>query len=156
VGWRGPVQPLRGGGYRLTLDGDERDALRGLCDQLRGLIEEEDPGVGRLFPAAYRDDPVASAEYDGLVRGELVAGRLEALRVVEDTAGAERLDHEQLAAWCGALNDLRLVLGERLGVTEDLYVTGIRRNDPRAPQLALYGWLTWLQGEVVEALASRL
>ena len=75
--------------------------------------------------------------------------------MVDETSRAERVDHEQLEAWCGALND-RLVLGERLGVTEDLYVTGVRRNDPRAPQLALYGWLTWLQGEVVEALASRL
>jgi hypothetical protein len=66
------------------------------------------------------------------------------------------LHHVQVEAWCGALNDLRLVLGERLGVTEELYEQGIDRNDPRAPELALYGWLTWLQGEVVEVLASRL
>jgi hypothetical protein len=156
VAWRAPLQPLDDGGYRLTLERDERRALVGLCDELRGMIEAEDPEVARLFPAAYRDDPRASEDYDQLVRGELVAGRLRALRVVEETSRAKRLDHEQLAAWCGALNDLRLVLGERLGVTEDLYVTGVRRNDPRAPQLALYGWLTWLQGEVVEALASRL
>ncbi len=48
------------------------------------------------------------------------------------------------------------MLGERLGVTEDLYTDGIDPGDPRAPELALYGWLTWLQGELVEALASRL
>lgn len=156
MGWRGPVRPLRDGGYRLSLDADEREALRGLCAELRGLIEGDDPGVARLFPAAYRDDAEASAEYDQLVRGELAAGRLRSLRIVDETSRADRLDEEQLAAWCGALNDLRLVLGERLGVTEELYVSGIRRGDPRAPQLALYGWLTWLQGEVVEALASRL
>ncbi|HEU5212051.1 MAG TPA: DUF2017 family protein, partial [Gaiellaceae bacterium] len=62
----------------------------------------------------------------------------------------------QAAAWCGALNDARLVLGERLGVTEDLYENGIARDDPRARELAFYAWLTWLQGELVEALSSRL
>lgn len=150
------MRPLRDGGYRLSLDAHEREALVGLCDELRDLIEADDPGVARLFPAAFRDDEAASAEYERLTRGELTAGRLAALRVVEETSAAERLSHEQAEAWCGALNDLRLVLGERLGVTEDLYVTGVRRDDPRAPELALYGWLTWLQGEVVEALASRL
>jgi hypothetical protein len=154
--WGSPVRPLRDGGYKLSLDEHERGALRDLCAELRGLIEDEHPGVARLFPAAYREDAEATAEYDRLVRGELEAGRLRSLRIVDETLRAERLDHEQLAAWCGALNDLRLVLGERLGVTEDLYVTGIPRDDPRGPQLALYGWLSWLQGEIVEALASRL
>jgi hypothetical protein len=90
------------------------------------------------------------------VRGELTSSRLAALLTVEATLEADRLDEEQLSAWCGALNDLRLVLGERLGVTEDLYEAGIDPRDPRAQELALYGWLTWLQGNVVEALASRL
>ena len=47
--WRGPVRPLADGGYRLSLDADEREALVGLCDELRGLIESDDPGVARLF-----------------------------------------------------------------------------------------------------------
>jgi hypothetical protein len=76
--------------------------------------------------------------------------------VVLETMDAHVLDHAQVEAWCGALNDARLVLGERLGVTEELYEAGIDRRDPRAPELALYSWLTWLQGEIVEALASRL
>jgi uncharacterized protein DUF2017 len=156
VSWRGPVQPMRGGGYRLRVGKAEREALRGLCVELRELIVADDAAVARLFPAAYRDDPEASAEYDRLVRDDLAAGRLDALATVEATLEADRLDEAGLAAWCGALNDLRLVLGERLGVTEDLYVDGIDPTDPQAPELALYGWLTWLQSEVVEALASRL
>lgn len=151
-----PVRPLRGGGYRLKLGAFERDALRSLCTELRELIQADDAAVDRLFPAAYRDDPAASAEFASLVRGELVAGRLKALLTVEATLEADRLDETQLTAWCDALNDLRLVLGERLGVTEDLYEQGLDPRDPRAQELALYGWLTWLQGNVVEALASRL
>jgi Domain of unknown function (DUF2017) len=156
MAWNDPVRPLRGGGYRLRLGAVEREALRLLCAELRGLIQADDAGVDRLFPAAYRDDPAASAEFASMVRGELVAGRLEAIVTVEATLDADRLDEAQLSAWCGALNDLRLVLGERLGVTEDLYEWGIDPSDPRAQELALYGWLTWLQGNVVEALASRL
>jgi hypothetical protein len=156
VAFRDPVKPLRDGGYRVRLGDDERRTLGALLVELRGLIQGEDAAVSRLFPAAYRDDAEASEEYDRLVRGELVARRLEAIDTVETSIRADRLDEAQLAAWCGALNDLRLVLGEQLGVTEDLYEEGIRQDDPRAPGLALYGWLTWLQGHVVEALASRL
>jgi Domain of unknown function (DUF2017) len=154
--WRRPVEPLAKGGYRLRLSAGEREVLRDLCEELRGLVEAEDASVGRLFPAAFRDDPDASAEYDRLVREELVSGRLAALHTVDRTIEAERLDEEQLAAWCGALNDLRLVLGERLGVTEDTYERVLDPHDPRAPELAVFGWLTWLQGSAVEALASRL
>jgi hypothetical protein len=154
--FRRPVTPLRDGGYRLRLGEPERDAVSGLCDELRELIEADDKGVARLYPAAYREDERASEEYDRLVRSSLTSGRLEAIRVVQESVEAERLDHEQLEAWCGALNDLRLVLGERLGVTEELYDRGFDPHDPRAEQYALYGWLTWLQGSIVDALASRL
>ena len=72
------------------------------------------------------------------------------------TADAERLSHAELETWCGALNDMRLVLGEKLGVTEELYERAVDPRDPRAPELALYGWLTWLQGSIVELLSARL
>ena len=52
-----------------------------------------------------------------------------------------------------ALNDLRLVLGTRLGVTEETYID---ENGPRTPGLTVYVWLTWLQGELVEALSEGL
>ena len=120
------------------------------------MIEADAPDVARLFPAAYPDDAEAAAEYDRLVRDDLVAQRLDAIRIVRETVDAQRLDEAQLSSWCGALNDLRLVLGERLGVTEDLYADGIDPRNPRAPQLELYAWLTWLQAHVVDALASRL
>ena len=153
---RRPLQPLADGAYRLDLAEEERTAVRRLCVELRELVAREDDAVERLFPAAFRDDPEASAEFDRLARGGLVSERLAALDTVRVTVDAQRLDEEQAGAWCGALNDARLVLGERLGVTEDLYADGIGRRDPRAPELAFYGWLTWLQGEIVEALATRL
>ena len=153
--WRGPAGPLADGGYRLSLD-DEREALVGPCDELRGLIESDDPGVARLFPAAYRDDPAASAEYERRrAASSAPAGLLDPCASSTrprapsgSTTGSSRPGAAR-STTCGSC----WASGSASPRTS---TTGVRRNDPRAPQLALYGWLTWLQGEVVEALASRL
>jgi hypothetical protein len=149
---RAPVEPLPDGRYRIRIEAEERGVVGRLCAELRALIEVDDRAVPRLFPPAHRDDPAAAAEFDEVARETLVAGRLAALRTVEETLDAELVDEEQLIAWCGALNDLRLVLGERLGVTEDMDESLFRTSAGHA----LYGWLTWLQAATVEALASRL
>jgi hypothetical protein len=137
-------------GFRVGLVRHERDLLRELCERLAAELvsEGEDEGLARLFPPAY-DDGDAAAEYERLVRPDLADGKIAALRRVADTAGADRLDGETAETWLRALNDLRLVLGTRLGVTEDTLI-GI----PTRPALAIYGWLTWLQGELIEALSA--
>ena len=150
------VQPLPSGSYAVELEPHETELLRGLATELETLVAAEDPAVARLFPSAYRDDPEAEREYRSLVHRSLVSGRLEALHVLRTSAGAESLSPDEAEAWCTALNDLRLVLGERLGVTEELYERGIEPDDPAAFELSVYGWLTWLQASVVDALASRL
>jgi hypothetical protein len=148
------IQRTRSGEIRLRLPARERDVLRRLPRQLGLLLETGGEEVARLFPPAYADDPAGNEEYDGLVRGELLEGKRRALRIVAETVDADRLDEEQLAAWVGALNDLRLVLGTRLGVTEDAYFGSPDPDDPRAPELALFAYLTWLQEQGVQALAA--
>jgi uncharacterized protein DUF2017 len=150
------IERARDGTIRLRLPRNERELLRSLPGQLRELLGEDDPSLVRLFPPAYPEDDRADAEFERLTRGELLSGKLEALAVVEQTADAERLDDEQLAAWVGALNDLRLVLGTRLGVTEELYTEVPSPRDAQAQELALFGYLTWLQEQAVQALASGL
>jgi hypothetical protein len=150
------VTRTRRGAYRLRLPSGERDLLRTLPGQLRDLLGTDDPALERLFPPAYPDDAVRQAEYEGMVRDELAAGRRSALDVMEATIDAERLDEEQVLAWLGALNDLRLVLGTRLDVTEETYGRPVPRDDPSAAQLALYHYLSWLEEQVVEALAAGL
>jgi hypothetical protein len=75
---------------------------------------------------------------------------------MEESAGATRVTEEQMSAWLAALNDIRLVLGTRLDVTEDLYERGLPPGDPRVPQFALYQYLGFLQEQVVEAVARGL
>src|SRR2546425_6606763 len=150
------IRRPRRGDFELRLPSDERDVLRALPSQLRDLLSTDDPALSRLFPPAYADDPERDAEYERMVRGDLVAARQSSLQVMEASIDAKRLSEEQLVAWLGALNDLRLVLGTRLDVTEDLYDAPIAEDDPNAPSHTLYLYLGWLQEQVVDALAAGL
>jgi uncharacterized protein DUF2017 len=154
--FRRPIEPTRAGDFRLRLSVGERELLRELPAELLGLLtaEPDDPVLERLFPPAYEDDEAEEIEYQRLMHGELVDGRREALRVLETTADRERLAANELHAWLGALNDLRLVLGTRLGVSEEVYERDLDPRDPQAYDLAVYAYLSWLQEHVVEATSA--
>jgi hypothetical protein len=144
------------GSYTVNLEPYERELLRSLPGQLRQLLGTDDEALVRLFPPAYLTDDEANDEYLRLTRSDLTNRRLEALDVLESTLDAPRLSGEELSAWMGALNDLRLVLGTRLDVSEDDHGIEVPDDDPDAPAWALYGYLGWLQEAVVEALSSAL
>ena len=110
----------------------------------------------RLYPPAYVNDDERNDEYRRLMRGDLTARRMTAIDVMEATIDEARLDEEQLVAWMGAVNDLRLVLGTRLDVTEDPLEEQVAEDDPRAPAFSLYGYLGYLQEHIVQALSSAL
>lgn len=147
------VRRARGGHFELRLPDNERQVLLALVPQLRELLvaDTDEPGLRRLFPSAYPDDPSRDEEYRALVRDELLERRLAALDTLEATVGADRLDEEELLAWMTALNDLRLVLGTRLDVSEETEV-GIDPDDPESPLRAVYFYLGWLLEQVVAAL----
>ncbi len=120
------------------------------------MLDTDDPALTRLFPPAYQDDPVRDEEYSRLVHDDLLAGKLSSVGIMEATIDADRVDEEQLTAWLGAINDLRLIMGSRLGVTEEMYERDLARDDPRTPQFALFTYLGWLEEQVVQALASGI
>jgi Domain of unknown function (DUF2017) len=148
------IERARNGDIRLRLPRDERALLRSLPAQLRRLLAEapDDPSLERLFPPAY-DDAEDEAEYRRLMGDELLEGRQRALRVVEETLDQDRLTKEQAEGWLTALNDLRLVLGTRLDVTEEMFLERLRPDDPDAFEISLYAYLSWLQEQLVDALA---
>ena len=118
----------------------------------------EDPALARLFPDGYTDDAEASADFRRYTEPGLRQQKREALRTAVQTLTQERvtLTPEQAEAWLRALNDTRLVLGERLGVTEewDELVADLEPEDPRLALFYVYDRLTYLQEMLVQALWS--
>lgn len=156
--WGQQIERTRAGEFRLRLSRAERDLLRELPAELSAALAADsgDPALRRLFPPGYEDDPESESEYRRLMRDELLEGRLEALRVLEETAGRDALGEEEIQAWLVALNALRLVLGTKLDVPEDLSERDVDPADPQAHELAVYAYLTWLQEQAVAAVAADL
>jgi hypothetical protein len=150
---RNRIERARDGSIALALPRAERELLASLPRQLQAQLDAEpdDPSLRRLFPPAY-DDAGSEQEYRELMGGELLSGRRRALETLEQTAGAKRLDAEQAQAWLTALNDLRLVLGTRLDVREDFSLATLARSREHA----LYAYLSWLQEQLIVALAADL
>ena len=142
------------GGVRLRLHEGDVLLLRELLGELEAKLDDpDDPALRRLFPQAH-DDPESEEQYQSLVRDQLVDGRSQAAVTMRETLRKETLGADEADAWLRALNDLRLVLGTRLDVTEDLDYESIDLNEPRGRDLAVYGYLSWLQEQLVEALAA--
>ncbi|MGZ5214491.1 MAG: DUF2017 family protein, partial [Actinomycetota bacterium] len=55
-------------------------------------------------------------------------------------------------SWLSVLNDLRLVLGTRLEITEGTTEDDFAPSDPRSSTFALYAYLTWLVDAIVRTL----
>jgi hypothetical protein len=153
----------RGDTLVVSLAPQEMELLEELPAQLREVFDAptSDPAAARLFPRAYLDptEEEAEAEYEALVQPDLLRERLDALALV--TASFDRavvagdwreidLAPDDVSAWLGVLNDVRLVLGTRLGVTEEL--RHVADDDPNFTAYAIYDWLTYLQGELIEQL----
>ena len=152
----------RSGQIVARLDPAEAGVLGMLLDQLEMLLESEDaagdPVLARLLPEGNRGDAEAAAEYRELTETSLRSGKADDLAIVRaalpDGGGDVVLDDDQAAAWLRSTNDLRLALGTRLEIAED---TEPPEDvvDEESQQLAVYYWLTALQGSLVDALVAR-
>jgi len=151
---KSPFKSRSDGSVGVRLDDRDRDLLESLPAYVLSKLDTDDGVVRRLFPPAYTEDPLRQAEYDSIVRSDLVSHHKSSLSVLEDTAHAKNLSADQAQGWLVALNDLRLVLGTQLDVKEETELPG--PDDPTAPLVALYLYLGHLQWELVEALAARL
>ena len=118
----------------------------------------EDPVLARLFPDAYSGDPDAAGDFRRYTEPGLRSGKVAAARTVLATlpgnGGRVRLSASDGEAWLRALNDVRLALGVRLGITEDYEAElgGQDAGEPRTAYLQVYDWLTYLQETLVRAL----
>jgi hypothetical protein len=140
---------------RLRLEPVEAQLLATLLDDLDTALESlpaDDPVRQRLFPAGYRDDAEAAAEFRSLTEASLREAKVQ--RVGECRAelagegGTLELDADRVERWLIVLNDLRLGIGTRLGVQEDDDPV-IDPADSDAQVRAVYQWLTALQDSLV-------
>jgi hypothetical protein len=110
-------------------DDDDRAAAVTATVRLRldPLPVPDDPAVLRLLPDASRDDREVAAEFRRLTEGDLRQQKIDRLADLFDAlgeggAGAPatiRVPKARAAALAATLTDVRLVLGERLGVTDE-------------------------------------
>ena len=159
------MRPFRRKGDELLarLDPAEARILALLLDQLEQLLTADaedvagDPVLDRLLPAGHRSDPELAADYRDLTESSLRTGKADDLATVRAglplDGGTVRLDPEEAGAWLRTSNDLRLALGTRLDIREDTEPPEDLASE-EGQQLAVYYWLTALQGSLVDALAA--
>lgn len=169
----------------LRLDEVERGLLASLVGQLLELVAPEDdpwgrdadplarlvgidpdaerpddPALARLLPDAYADDDEASAEFRRFTERTLRETKMEhagtVLRGLADSDGKVTVADDDVPAWMGALNDLRLALGTRLGLTEENHEAfyELDEDDPAFMHVHVYDWLTFLQETLVQAVTG--
>jgi hypothetical protein len=151
-----PVMELLGGS-----PGEPADDL----DDLESLFSQEqpqtpqDPVLARLLPDAYQDDPAAADEFRKYTESSLRESKKYFAQVMLDTlppkGGRVKLTGDQARDWLRALNDVRLMFGVRLEVTEDFeeQLAALDPQDPKVAAFEVYGWLGAVQESLVQALA---
>lgn len=137
---------------------EEEDPLVRIVGLNPDAERPEDPALARLFPDAYLDDVDAAAEFrrftERSLRETKVAHATTALETLRRSGEKVTLSTEEAEAWLGALNDMRLALGTRLGVTEEgvADLANLPDDDPQAGAFHVYDWLTFLQESLVRTL----
>lgn len=150
-----PVVAQPDGTFTFDFDQNLLDAIVVFANQLNDGLGEDSPSLTRLFPTAYPDDAEKDAGYQILARDQLIEGRRQAIETMTRTADAPVLTFEEISAWMGICNDLRLVLGTQLEISED-DTERLPESDPMAPTMDLYRILGYVVSDIVEALSGAL
>jgi hypothetical protein len=161
--FRAPVKRTRHG-FVVRLGSNESAIVLRLLGELRELLTSDDPTgddpsvaalTNRLFPVANPDDPEMEAEYQRLMRDELVESRVTSIGIVEEIlASDEPIDEPKLTAFMQSINAIRLVLGTMLEVSDDPEADEVRAGLDDSPEHHLYAYLSWLLEHTVHALST--
>lgn len=132
--------------------------------QLVGIQElaerPEDPALLRLFPDAYRDDESAANDFRRYTQARLretKTSRADAVIEILDRADNKiELSEAEAQNMLAVMNDTRLVLASRLGLTDELKLDELLLAEADQGGAAhLYEWLTWLQETLVRAIMQK-
>ncbi|MCA1839339.1 MAG: DUF2017 family protein [Actinomycetota bacterium] len=151
----------RRGEVSVDLNAEETDLLRNLIADYEQLLDADhdanDPVRRRLFPDASLDDHEANEKFIELTRDSLDEHKRETIKIAIGSLGPQGewqgwVSEDERDAWLCLLADLRLAIGVRIGVTDEMME---RDADPRDPQqwpLAVLHYLGALQGSLVDAV----
>ena len=142
------------------IDGQPTDPLEAMVGFTGHDSPPDDEVLLRLLPNAYAD-PVDSSEFRRYTESVLrEKKRLHAMAIRSHLLNSEKhqvaLDQQTAQAWLGAINDIRLALGVRLRVDSQSHeqLELLSPDDPMRGVYAVYTWLGWLQGTLVDALMN--
>ena len=141
----------------LAADADPLAAMVGIDPE---AVVPDDPALARLFPDAFKDDPEAARDFRRFTeRGLREAKAVNALTVAEALdADSPRIviPADEIGSWLGFLNDTRIALGTRIGITEDNHdeLAALPEDDPSSGPFHVYDWLTYLQDSLVHLLVG--
>ncbi|HUY86777.1 MAG TPA: DUF2017 family protein [Acidimicrobiales bacterium] len=145
------------GKFSVRLSPHEKSVLASLPGQAQALATGGDPSTIRLFPPAYVEDTNAEAEYVTLMRGDLMDGCVEALETFRKTISSETISEEEALQWLRAVNSIRLIIGTKINVQEGEQGPDpetVTAEDTRSQGMLLYGYLTWLEQELIDAISE--
>jgi len=155
-----PEAPADGPGTEHSQPGEDAElaALEAMVHGPGADTPPEDPVLARLLPDGYRDDPDAAGEFRKYTEPALRSAKHQAAQEMLDTlpeeGGRIQLTQDQALSWLKALNDVRLALGVRLGVTEefDEQWSRLKPDDPQWSAFEVYAWLGAVQESLVQAM----
>jgi hypothetical protein len=141
------------------------DPLTALIGLDMNVQEPSDRALRRLLPNVTKDDDAASLEFRQLTERSLRENKIGALR-----ATALGLDSNELVLspadakhWSQALNDVRLVLAERLDIRDDADAEHVhamqdwsQAEDVESYLALVYNFTTWLQESLVQAMLQSM
>ncbi len=142
-----------------------QDPLAALIGLDMDVQEPTDRAVKRLLPNVMKNDDGASLEFRQLTERSLRETKIGALR-----AAALDLDRDEVVLtaegarfWSMALNDVRLVLAERLDIRDEedaehvhLMQDWSQAEDVESYLALVYNFTTWLQESLVQAMLQSL
>ena len=149
-----PFHQIGPDSFQVNLTDSQRELIGDLLQQVKELLTTDSPTLERLFPPAYGDDIERSAGYAVLAGSELVEKRLAAISTFEDEIALTELSTTQLSTWMRCINDMRLIIGTALNLTDDEVMPDLTEDGLHL--LAVYEELGYLLEFTVRALTGTI
>ena len=145
---------------------ESTDPFEEIVKNLEGNPDEpeqsEDPVLKRLFPDAYPNDAMASADFRRFTERDLRAMKVAQARVVLDRLAATELGARDLKipsneveSWLRTLTSVRLAVAIRLGIRDAATadeLAALPDEDPRSFMVSVYDWLGFAEETLISAL----